>query len=43
MNPNFTDGYGMVTIVRMNYSEKCYLWNPLNLMNMSKFFCFFEE
>ena len=40
MNPNFTDGYVMVTIVRMNYSEKFYLWNPLNLMNMSKFLLF---
>ena len=40
MNPNFTDGYVMVTIVRMNYSEKFYRWNPLNLMNMSKFLLF---
>ena len=40
MNPNFTDGNVMVTIVRMNYSEKFYLWNPLDLMNMSKFLLF---
>ena len=40
MNPNFIDGYVMVTIVRLNYSEKFYLWNPLNLINMSKFLLF---
>ena len=43
MNPNFTDGYVMVAIVRMNYSEKILSLESLKFDEHVKVFAFLKN